>query len=89
MTEEWHPKPEVNWSLEERCTSCRMPEAKLISKEQLRYTPVSCRGCAFVEIFSCSECKEELAFCHHTNNPPFKDIDKKRKCIWYDEYGKV
>lgn len=82
---EW--KYEVtDWSKETRCTDCRMPPIN-IKEEGPSYTPVTCRACKFIRIFQCKDCKDEIGFCEHpaTNNPPTKDLDKKRKCLRYDD----
>lgn len=83
MSEEWHPEPPIDWSKETRCTPCRVPQPS-VTPEHLRYTPVSCRDCKYIDVKNCSECGDEMGLCtYYSRSPPHKDLDKKQKCVWY------
>jgi len=74
----------IDWSLEKRCTPCRMPPPLIGLGGTLSYKPVVCRSCKYLKVSNCSDCGEEMGFCtYHSDRPPFKDLDKKRKCNWY------
>jgi hypothetical protein len=81
---DWIPEY-PDWSKEKRCTECRSPAAKF-KGSGLSYTPVTCRACKHIKITLCEDCKEEMGFCTYRDyNPPNKDIDKKRKCVLYEQ----
>lgn len=78
----------MDWEKETRCTPCRIPTVSIKNIPMLRYIPVTCRTCKYANISKCSECAEEIRHCTYRgfyNSPPSVDIDKKRKCVWYDE----
>lgn len=80
---DWHPKKIPDWSLEKRCIPCRMGKSKVEIFKTIRYTPVTCRACKFINIFKCEECGDEIGFCTMCNDPPSLKIDMKRKCVIY------